>query len=78
MALAGTRQLRSQDSVSIHAYRTKGVAESEGREGPNGVGGGIGVGSGNGERNRVGGGNGDVNGDGNGDREGTGWGRESG
>ena len=47
VALAGTRQLRSQGPVSVHAHRTEGVTESEGREGANGVGGG----------------NGDVNGD---------------
>ena len=46
VALAGTRQLRSQGSVSVHAHSTVGVTESEGREGTNGVGGGIGVGSG--------------------------------
>ena len=46
MALAGTRQLRSQGPVSVHAYCTKGVTGSEGREGANGVGGGIGTGAG--------------------------------
>ena len=55
VALAGTRQLRSQGPVSVHAHRTEGVTESEGREGANGGGGGGGI--------VVGGGNGDVNGD---------------
>ena len=54
MALASTRQLRSQDPVSVHARRTEGVTGSEGREGANGVGGGIGVGGGNGDGNGVG------------------------
>ena len=38
VALAGTRQLRSQGLVPVHAHRTEGVTGSEGREGPNGVG----------------------------------------
>ena len=46
--------------VSVHAHRTEGVTESEGREGANGDGGRIGVGGGNGDGNGVGGGNGDV------------------
>ena len=50
VALAGTRQLRPQGPVSVHAHRTKCVTGSEGREG----------------MNWVGGGNGDVNGDGDG------------
>ena len=53
VALASTRQLRSQDLVSVHAHLTEGVTGSEGREGANGVG--VGVGTG------------DVNGDGHGD-----------
>ena len=32
MALAGTRQLRSQGPVSVHAYCTEGVTRFEGRE----------------------------------------------
>ena len=51
LALAGTRQLRSQDPVPVHAYRTERVAGSERREGADEVGSGI----------RVRGGNGDVN-----------------
>ena len=46
VALASTRQLRSQSPVSVHAHRTEGVTESEGREKANGVGGGVGVGGG--------------------------------
>ena len=77
--LAGTRQLRLQGTVSVHAHRTEGVTGSENREGANevgrgirvgseiGVGGGIGVGGEIG----VGGGNRDVNGDGDGDGAGT-------
>ena len=61
VALAGTRQLRLQGPLSVHAYPTKGKTGSEGREGANGVGDGI-VGGGNGEGNGVGGGNRDVNG----------------
>ena len=72
VALASTRQLRSQDPVSVHARRTEGVAKSEGREGANGVGGGIGVGGGNGDGNGIGGGSGDVNGHGDGDGAGAG------
>ena len=69
VAFAGTRQLRSQGPVYVHAHRTEGVTGSEGREGANGVGGGIGVG----------GGNRDVNGDGDGDggeRRNARWERE--
>ena len=43
VALPGTRQLRSQGPVSVHAHRTEGVTESRGREGANRVGGGIGI-----------------------------------
>ena len=50
VALASTRQLRSQGPVSVHAHRTEEVTSSEGREGANGVGGGIGVGGGGGRR----------------------------
>ena len=71
VALASTRQLRSQGPVSVQAYRTEEVTGSEGREGANGVGGGIGVGGGNGDGNGVGSGNGDVNGIGDGDGAGT-------
>ena len=53
-ALASTRQLRSQRPVSVHAHRTDGITESEGREEANGVGGGIGVGGGNGDGDRMG------------------------
>ena len=62
VALASTRQLRSQGPVSVRAHRTEGVTGSEGQEGANVVGGGIGVGGGdgggNGDGNGVGGGNG--------------------
>ena len=61
MALASTRQLSSQGPVSVQAYRTGGVTESEEQGGVNGVGGG------NGGGNGVGGGNGDVNDHGGGD-----------
>ena len=46
VALASTRRVYSQDPVSVQAHRTEGVTGSEGREGANGVGGGIGVGDG--------------------------------
>ena len=72
MTLAGTRQLRSQGSVSVHAHCTEGVTGSEGREGANGVG--IEVGGGNGDGNGVGVGNGDVNGNWDGDGAETGTG----
>ena len=49
VALASTRQLRSQGPVSAQAHRTKGVTGSEGQKGANGVGGGIGVGGRNGD-----------------------------
>ena len=74
VALASTRQLRSQGPVSVQAHRTEGVTGSEGQEVANGVGGGIGVGGGNGDGNGVGGGNGDVNGHGDGDGAGAGTG----
>ena len=70
VALASTQQLRSQDLVSVHAHRTDGVTESEGREGPNGVGGGTEVGGGNEDGEGEGSGNGDVNDDA--DRDGAG------
>ena len=77
MALTGTRQLRSQGPVPVHAHRTEEVTGSEGRERANGVGSEIGIGGENGDGNRVGGGggNGDRNGDGDGDGAGTGTGR---
>ena len=34
---AGTRQLRLEGPVSVHAHRTEGVTGSKGREGVNGV-----------------------------------------
>ena len=76
VALASTRQFRSQGPVSVQAHRTKGVTGSEGREGANGGGDGIGVGGGNGDGNGVGGGKGDVSGHGDGDGAGTGTGAE--
>ena len=68
VALASTRQPRSQGPASVQAHRTGGVTGSEGQEEANGVGGGIGV------RCRNGDDNGDVNGHGDGDgaRMGTG------
>ena len=70
VALASTRQPRSQGPASVQAQRTGGVTGSEGQEGANGVGGGIGVGGGNGD------GNGDVNGHGDGEGAGAGTGVE--
>ena len=69
VALASTRRPHSQGPASVQAHRTGEVTGSEGREGANGVGGGIGVGGGNGD------GNGDVDGQGDGDGAGagTGW-----
>ena len=61
VALAGTRQVRSQGPVSVHAHRTERVNGSEGREGANGVGGGIIVEGGSGDANGVGSGNVEVN-----------------
>ena len=55
MALADTRQLRSQDPVPVQAHSTDGVREFKGRSGANGVGGGIRVEVGNGDGNGVGG-----------------------
>ena len=52
VAFSGTRQLRSQGSVSVYAHRTKGVTGFKGREGGNGVGGAIGVGGGDGDGKR--------------------------
>ena len=68
----GTRQLRSQGPLPVHAHRTEGATRSEGRKRANG--GGIGVRGGIGDGN--GGGNGDGNGGGNvnGDRDGAGTG----
>ena len=54
--------------ASIQAHRAGGITGSEGREGENGVGGGIGVGGG--KEN----GNGNGNGHGDGDGAGTGTG----
>ena len=62
LALAGTRQLRPQGLVPVHAHRTEGVTASEGREGAHGVGRGTGVEGGNGDGNGVGCGNGDGDG----------------
>ena len=70
VALASSRQPRSQGPASVQAHRTGGVTGPEGQEGANGVGGGIGVVGGNGD------GNGDVNGYGDGDGAGTGMGVE--
>ena len=69
VALVGTRQLRSQGLVPVHAHRTERATGSEGREGLSGVGSGIGVGGGNGDGNGVGAG------DGGGDGAGTGAGK---
>ena len=52
VALAGTRQLHSQGSVSVHAHRTERVTGSEGQEAANGGG----NGNDNGDRNGAGGG----------------------
>ena len=41
VALASTRQPRSQDPVSVQAHCAEGVTVSKGQEGANGVGGGI-------------------------------------
>ena len=72
VALASTRQLRSQGPASVQAHRTGVVTGSEGQEGTNGVGGGIGNGGENGGGNGVGGRYGDVNGHGDGDGAGAG------
>ena len=71
VALASTRQFRSQGPASVQAHRTGGVTGSEGQEGANGVGGGIGVGGENLD------GNGDVGGQGDGDGAGAGTGVEA-
>ena len=76
VALASTRQLRSQGPVSVQAHCTERVTGSEGQEGANGIVGGIGVGGGNVDGNRVGGGNGDVTG--HRDRDGAGAGTGTG
>ena len=78
VALASTRQFRSQGPVFVQAHRTEGVTRSEGQEGANGVGGGIRVGGGNGDGNGVGSGNGDVNGHRDGDGAGAGAGAGAG
>ena len=70
VALASTRQPRSQGPASVQAHRTGGVTGPEEQEGANGVGCGIRVGAGNGD------GNGDANGHGDGDGVGTGTGVE--
>ena len=75
-ALASTRQVRSQGSVSVRAHRTEGVTGFEERKETNGVGGGIEVGVGNGDGNGVGGGNGDVKRSWGGDGTGAGTGME--
>ena len=74
VALASTRQLRSQSPVSVQAHRTEGVTGPEGQEEANGVEGRIRVGGRNGDGNGVGGGNGNVNGHGDGDGAGAGTG----
>ena len=66
VALAVTRQLRSQGPVSVHAHRTEGVTGSKGREETNRLGNIIEVGGGNGDGNTDGGRNRDMNGDGGG------------
>ena len=71
MALAGTRQLRSQGPVSVDVHCTEEVTGFEGREGVNGAGGETGVAGGNGDWNGVGGMIGDINVDGYGDGSGT-------
>ena len=74
VALASTRQLRSQGPVSGQAHRTEEITLSGGQEGGNGVGDGVGVEGGNGDGNRVGGGIRDGDGDGDGAGVGTGTG----
>ena len=58
VALAGTRQPRSQCLIPVHAHRSEGVTGFEGRDGANRVGSGIRVGGGNGDGNRDGAGTG--------------------
>ena len=72
VALAGTRQLRSEGSMPVHAHRTEGVTGSKGREEANWVGveGGNGDEDGGGGRGR--GGNSDENG-GEGERKSARW-----
>ena len=69
VALASTRQFRSQGPVPVQAHRTGGVTEAQ--EGAIGVGGEIRVRGGNGDGSGVGDGNGDVNGHGDGDGAGV-------
>ena len=76
VALASTRQLRSQGPVSVHAHHTEGVTGPEKQERTNGVGGGIRVGGGNGDGNGIGVGN--ENGGGGERRNARGNGDESG
>ena len=71
VALASTRQLYSQGSVSVYAHRTEGVIGLKEQEGANGVGGGIGVRGRNGDGNGIGGRDGDVNDDGDTDEVGA-------
>ncbi|CAM9711505.1 unnamed protein product, partial [Ascophyllum nodosum] len=71
VALASTRQLRSQRPVSVHAYSTKEIAGSEGRDRANGVGVGIGDGRGIDDWIEAGIGKKDVNDDGYGNAAGT-------
>ena len=66
VALASTRQPRSQGPSSVQAHRTGGATGPEGQGGANGVEGGIGVGGENGDAN------GDVNDHGDGDGAETG------
>ena len=70
--LVGTRKLRSQRPVFVHAHYTEEVSRSKGREGVNGVGCGNLVGDGNGNRSEIGGGNGNVDADWSRDRKGMG------
>ena len=70
VALASTRQVRSQGPVTVQAHRTEGVTGSEGQEGANGSGARLesgaetGTGTGVETRRRTSDGNGDGNGDG--------------
>ena len=77
VALASTRQLRSQGPVSVNAHRTEGVTGCVGREETNGIMGGVKAGGGNGNGNGVGRGNGHVNVDREGDGAGTRMGVET-
>ena len=49
LALAGTQQLRSIDTVPLHVHCTEGITRSEGLEGARGGGNGIRVGNGDGD-----------------------------